>query len=125
MLNVVHHTPKQLKEVLPSITTKMDSLHKVPMAIVMPYTVLRYPISVEVHIGRPSALEVCWIKIIHLHLLKMNKEGSGLAHWVRNNGRIAPSFKYNIGVPSASNGPKNKHYISFQQRNKEGRWTQK
>ena len=65
----------------------------------MPHTVLRYSISVEVHIRRLSALKVCCIKIVHLCLLEENKEGSGLTHRVRNSSRIAPSLKCNTQGP--------------------------
>ena len=39
---------------------------------------LRYPVTMKAHIGRSSTLEVYWVKIISLNLLKTGEEGSGL-----------------------------------------------
>ena len=67
---------------LPCKTTKGESLHIILTAIVeFLYTniaILRYPVTMKVHIRRSNTLEVYWIKIISLNLLETGKEGSDL-----------------------------------------------
>ena len=97
MLNVVHHTPQHLQEVLFSRTAKAESLHKVTTATVdrhqMGCTILGNSKAMEVYIGRPKTPKVYKIKFINLRLIKTSKEGYGLTHRVRNCGRTATNLK--------------------------------
>ena len=97
MLNVVHHTPQHLQEVLSSRTAKAESLHKVTTATVdrhqMGSTILGNSEAMKVYIGRPRTLKVYRIKVINLRLIKKSKEGYNLTHRVRNCGRTATHLK--------------------------------
>lgn len=55
--------PSSLRKSSLTEMAKREPLHKVPMATVnglqIPYTVIRYPVSMEVRIRRPSGPKVC------------------------------------------------------------------
>ena len=51
----------------------------------------------EVNIGRPKALEVHRIEVIHLRLIKTSKEGCDFTHRVRNCGKIVAHLKSRRG----------------------------
>ena len=70
MLNIVHHTPQHLQEVLSGRTTKSESLHEVTTAAIdhhqMRNTVIGDSKAMEIHIRRPKTPKVRRIKVINL-----------------------------------------------------------
>ena len=97
MFNVIHHAPQQLEEVFPHRMTKEESLHEIFMAAIdrlqIGDTLLRNSEAMKVNIRSSNTLEVCKIKVIGLGLVESGKEGNGLTHRVRNDGKIATNFK--------------------------------
>ena len=64
-LNVVHHTPQQLKEVLPRGLTKKKSLHKIPTTVINSLQVGNgNPETMKVNIRNSSTPKVHRIKVI-------------------------------------------------------------
>ena len=94
MLHVVHHTPQQLKEVLPRKMTKGKSLHEISTVAVDCLqtcdALLRYTKAMEINIRRSNTPKVCWVKIIGLSLLKTVEEGSGLSHRIGTVAKLLP-----------------------------------
>ena len=101
VLNVIHHTPQQLQEMLSHGTAKKKSSHEVPTAPIdylqVRSTLPRNSKAMEVNIRRSSTLEVRRIKIVNLELVKASKEGFSLAHGVWNCGRTATHLKLRRG----------------------------
>ena len=68
MLNVVHHTPQQLKEVLPRGSTEEKSLHKIPTAVInflqVGNALLGNPETVKVNIKNSNTPKVRKIEVI-------------------------------------------------------------
>ena len=97
MLDVIHHIPQKLEEVLPRKSTKEKSLHKVPTAIIDHLQVgdalLRNLEAIKINIRSPSTSEVCRIKVIDLRQAKLGKEGSGLTRQIRNGGKTTTNLK--------------------------------
>lgn len=100
VLNVIQSIAQQLENVLLSKTTKGKLLHKVPMVLMNGLqkvkAVLKQSISMKIQVRRITAPKIHWVKINVLHLLKTDKERSGLLHKIINSSRIAPRFHYNI-----------------------------
>ena len=91
ILNVIHHTPLQLEEVLPYRTIKKESLHDIFVATVdrlqMGDTLLRYLEAMKIDIRRPGIPKVRGVKV------KTGEEGSGLACRIGNIDRTATNLK--------------------------------
>ena len=97
ILNVIHHTPLQLEEVLPYRTIKKESLHDIFVATVDRLqtgdTLLRYLEAMKIDIRRPGIPKVRGVKVISLGLVKTGEEGSGLACRIGNINRTATNLK--------------------------------
>lgn len=97
-----------------------EPLHEVPIIAVnclqMHNIFLRYLESMEILIGRSSTLEVCWNKVICLHLLEMSKESNNLTHGSRTVVKLLPISNLVLGASSVGDGLRRnfKHCISFQ-----------
>ena len=101
MLNIIHHTPQHLQEVLSSKTAKVESLHEITTATVDRHqirsAILKNFETMEVYIRRPRTPEICKIEVINLRLIKVCKEGCSLTHKVWNGGRTATHLKLRRG----------------------------
>ena len=79
VLNIVHHAPQHLQEVLSSRTTKSESLHEVKAATInqhqMRNTVLGDSEAMKVHIRGPRTPEVYKTKVIDLRLINAGEKG--------------------------------------------------
>ena len=97
MLNVVHHAPQQLKEMLPYGLAKEKPLHEIPTAVKdylqVGDALPKNPKTMEVNIRSSSTLEACRIKIIGLGLVKLDEEGSSLTCQMKNDGRTVANLK--------------------------------
>ena len=101
MLNVIHHAPQHLQEVLPGRTAKVESLHKVTMAAIDHHqvrsTILGDSEAMEIHIRRPRAPEIYRFKFIDLRLIKAYKKGCSLTHRVQDGSRTTAHLKLRRG----------------------------
>ena len=97
MLDVTHHTPQQLEEVLPYRTTKEEPLHEISTATIdclkVGDALLRNPEAIKVNVRSSNTPEVRRVKVIGLGLVKSSKEGSSLTHRVRNGSRTTANLK--------------------------------
>ena len=101
MLNVIYHAPQHLQEMLPSKTTKAESLHKITTVAMNHHqvrnAVLRDSEAMEIRIRRPRALEICRTQVIILRLIKAGEEGYSFIRRVRDGGRTAAHLKLGRG----------------------------
>ena len=101
MLDVIHHTPQHLQEMLSGRTAKTESLHKVTTATVdlhqMKSTILGNFEAMEIYIGRLGTPKICRIEFIDLRLIKAYEEGCGLTHRIWNDGKTAAHLKLRRG----------------------------
>ena len=101
MLDIVHHAPQHLQEVLPGRTAKTKSLHKITTTTInhhqMRNTILEDSEAMKIHVRRPRSLEVCRAKVINLKLIKAGEKGCSFILRVRDGGRTAAHLKLERG----------------------------
>jgi len=101
MLDIVHHTPQHLQEMLSRRTAKAESLHKVTTTTgdchQMKSTILGNFKAMEIYIGRLGTPKICRIEFIDLRLIKACEEGRGLTHQIRNCGKTTAHLKLRKG----------------------------
>lgn len=125
VLDIIYHAAQQLEKMLPHRMANGEPLYKVSTAALnclqMHNIVLKYLVHMEVHIGRPSTLEVCWIKVstclkwVKKETTLLTRSGTMVEQ------ELLPTSNLVLKVPSVGDGPgrKFKHCISFWQGNKE------
>ena len=105
MLNIVHHTPQQLEEVLPRRSAKKEPLYKVSMAVIdrlqVGNTLPRNPEAMKS--ARPRSLTLGWSNRVKKATASL--AGSGIV------AELLPILKREDGATSMGVGPREKQEI--------------